>query len=302
MTTTKTPEQRTQELADAHDMIVQAVGRITSDKQWRAWLNTLGKFHSYSFNNVLLLHMQCAARGMDAPSRVAGFKVWLSLNRCVIKGEKALKVYAPIVVKIKPGERGYRPDGTATKVAGFRLAPTFDIQQTDGEPLPEEPETPEFPAGVAPDGLWESQVKFAKDHGYDVSFGNTNDAEGYTDPQTHDIVISNVHDTEGLYGRACAILSHEIAHMLLHVDGDADEALRQYRSHRGVAETEAESIAYLVSRHFGIAVGATSFHYVAGWAKDPDVVIKVGQRVQSTARKIIDALDASVRNDPFPIS
>ena len=48
------------------------------------------KFHSYSFNNSILIYMQKP----DA-SLVAGYKTWQSLERQVKKGEKGILIFAP---------------------------------------------------------------------------------------------------------------------------------------------------------------------------------------------------------------
>jgi antirestriction protein ArdC len=47
---------------------------------------------------TLLLAAQCHERGIDA-RRVAGFRTWLKLGRCVRKGEKGLVVLAPMPIK-----------------------------------------------------------------------------------------------------------------------------------------------------------------------------------------------------------
>ena len=63
---------------------------------------------------------------------------------------------------------------------------------------------------------------------------------------------------------------------------------------RGRAEVEAESVAYLVCHHHGLASDDYSFAYVAGWTGgDLDTVRATAERVLATARRIIDRLDDS---------
>jgi hypothetical protein len=64
-----------------------------------------------------------------------------------------------------------------------------------------------------------------------------------------------------------AVLAHELGHVLLH--GPDDRLGRLYGSsanHRGLAEVEAESVAYTVLRAHGIDRGPQSASYLAGWA------------------------------------
>ncbi len=59
-------------------------------------------------------------------------------------------------------------------------------------------------------------------------------------------------------------LMHEIAHAVLH---NAERLQETGKKTRGQKEVEAESVAYVVCRHFGIDVSDYSFGYVAGWSR-----------------------------------
>jgi DNA primase len=90
-------------------------------------------------------------------------------------------------------------------------------------------------------------------------------------------------------------LAHELGHVCLHDPGQED---RTTRNCRGVAEVEAESVAFLVCANAGAATEDYTFPYVAGWAsqangRDPaSVVAEAGRRVLSAANSIIGDLDA----------
>src|SRR5437762_2382129 len=93
-----------------------------------ALLRTMARFHKYSWHNVCLIASQC-----PTATRVAGFQAWRTMGRFVRKGEKGIAIMAPII-----GRREAEPDGeNARSVVVFRAAYVFDVQQTDGEPLPE---------------------------------------------------------------------------------------------------------------------------------------------------------------------
>ena len=55
-----------------------------------AYLTAMGKFHNYSFGNILEI-----ARQMPSASRVAGMYAWNQLGRRVKKGQKGIRILAP---------------------------------------------------------------------------------------------------------------------------------------------------------------------------------------------------------------
>lgn len=99
--------------------LTQEIGAVTS---------CLG--HELSFCNTMLLMFQ-----RPNVSQVGGFRQWLSVGRCVAKGERGLSIYIP---------KGKRSDGpesgdgepTGSEVSGdgerarFIVGTVFDISQT----------------------------------------------------------------------------------------------------------------------------------------------------------------------------
>jgi len=57
-----------------------------------AYLNAMSRFHNYSFGNILEI-----ARQKPDATRVAGFWKWKELGRSVKKGEKGIRILAPII-------------------------------------------------------------------------------------------------------------------------------------------------------------------------------------------------------------
>jgi hypothetical protein len=92
-----------------------------------ALLKTMARFHRYSVNNICLIVSQ-----RPTATRVAGFHTWRTLGRFVRKGEKGIAILAPIVARRRENE-----DDESRSVVGFRAAYVFDVEQTDGTPLPE---------------------------------------------------------------------------------------------------------------------------------------------------------------------
>src|ERR1700722_18927225 len=57
-----------------------------------AYLNAMSRFHRYSLGNVLEI-----ARQRPDATRVAGFWKWKEIGRSVKKGEKGIRILAPII-------------------------------------------------------------------------------------------------------------------------------------------------------------------------------------------------------------
>ena len=65
-----------------------------------AYLDAMSRFHNYSFGNILEI-----ARQRPTATRVAGLYAWNQLGRKVKKGEKGIRILAPIVgIKRKKDE------------------------------------------------------------------------------------------------------------------------------------------------------------------------------------------------------
>ncbi len=110
--------------SQAVDELVAAVEAGKSE-QLKAYLAAMGRFHRYSLGNQLLISFQRP----DA-TRVTGYRTWMQLGRRVKRGEKAIRIMAPIVWRTKNEDED-------EKVVSFRSACIFDVSQTDGKPLAE---------------------------------------------------------------------------------------------------------------------------------------------------------------------
>ena len=58
-----------------------------------------------------------------APTRIAGFRTWLKLGRCVRKGEAALRILSPVVVRDRDRVTGKE---TEERRVFFKTAFVFD--------------------------------------------------------------------------------------------------------------------------------------------------------------------------------
>ncbi len=97
-----------------------------------AYLTAMGRFHSYSFGNILEI-----ARQKPDATRVAGLYAWNQLGRKVSKGQKGIRILAPVIGtrRKKDGEASESRDPAATHkpmLVGFRAVYVFDVSQTEG--------------------------------------------------------------------------------------------------------------------------------------------------------------------------
>ena len=111
------------------ERLQRAAEELLFSEGWARWVRVRVMFHSYSAGNCMLIALQCHERGI-VPERVAGFRTWLKLGRCVRKNEKALRILAPVTVK----ERDQQGEETGERRVFFKTAFVFELSQT--EPLP----------------------------------------------------------------------------------------------------------------------------------------------------------------------
>ncbi len=66
---------------EAFDRLASGIAQLTSSETWTTWLRVQARFHSYSFNNTIMILVQ-----RPTASRVAGFHTWRRLGRFVDPG------------------------------------------------------------------------------------------------------------------------------------------------------------------------------------------------------------------------
>jgi hypothetical protein len=85
---------------------------------------------SWSWGNQLL----CAINGTND---ARGFKQWGAVDRSVKKGSKAFDIFVPLIRRKKIVDENTGSEKEVPKIYGFKTAPVFPIELTDGNPLPE---------------------------------------------------------------------------------------------------------------------------------------------------------------------
>jgi antirestriction protein ArdC len=239
-----------------------------------AYLDARSRFHNYSFGNVLEI-----ARQRPTSTRVAGMYAWNQLGRRVKKGEKGIRILAPIIgIRRKSDEEAKKDDPAYTNkpvLVGFRNAHVFDVAQTDGAELPEM-ERAYGDAGENRDRL----LTFISSRGIELVFTeNIAPAMGVSYGGRIAILPGQT-DAEEF-----ATLVHEVAHELLH------KAERRTTTTKTVKETEAEAVAFVVGKAVGLTMGSASADYIQLYHGNASLLAESLEVVQQTSAVILAALE-----------
>ena len=285
--------ERMKEITDRLETGIQG---LFESERYKAYLTTMSKFHSYSFNNTLLIAMQ-------GGQLVAGYNKWRDdFHRNVRKGEKAIKILAPAPFKAKKevqkldaqGRPVMGKDGKPVtevkeiQVPAFKIVSVFDVSQTEGEPLPS--------IGVEElTGSVERYGEFFKalEQTSPVPIG-FEDIPGGSHGYYH-LTEKRIAIQEGMSElQTLKTAIHEIAHSKLHaIDPEAPAIEQADRPDSRTREVQAESVAYAVCQHYGLDTSDYSFGYVAGWSSGKDLKeLKASlETIRATAHELITTID-----------
>lgn len=293
----------------AREALIAGVAGLSQRQGWVQWLELVGRLPHYSLSNQLLL-----AHQLPTASMVMSADQWRKVGRWPAKGSVALRIWAPRRGRGGRSDQTNVDDDQEQRPPGqqpgeqrldarrrFLLVPVFDVSQTEGTPLPTQPDPVPPPPGQAPAGMWKAMVSYAAAAGFTVTMGDTGAADGMTNFATSTITIAE----RGSELAQTLTLAHELGHMSLHGTPDA------HGGHRGRGEVQAESVAYLVANQYGLAE-ATEWHfdYLAHWAArvpgDAEAVMSHELRdtasgVLAAARPLLEHLAEACVGHPDPL-
>ena len=263
--------------------IEEGIKELFESDKYMQYLRTMSRFHRYSVNNQMLIHMQRP----DA-THVAGFNKWRDqFGRSVKRGEKGIKIIAPTPFKKKVEEMKLDPDTKAPlldkdgnaimeekeiQIPMFKVVTVFDVSQTAGKPLPQL--ASDLTGDVKQYEVFMEALRRSSPVPMELR-PIERDTDGYFSRTDQNIVIR-----EGMSEvQTVSAAVHEIAHAKLHNyekereaaaagDGNAQPVKPKDRH---TEEVEAESISYAVCQYYGIQTGENSFGYIAGWSKGKEL-------------------------------
>ncbi|MGI9071701.1 MAG: ArdC family protein [Bryobacteraceae bacterium] len=265
------------------NMAEEALTRLASEieagksEALKNYLATMGRFHRYSWGNVLLIHSQ-----RPNATRVAGFHAWHEVGRWVQKNEKGIMIFAPVLVKRHEQQPREQPsDGQQTpnevapaRLSGFRTAYVYDISQTQGRPLPEFAQTTGDPKDHG-----EKLKGFASKRGISVEYDRTIAPALGVSSGGRIRLIPGLKPAEEF-----SVLAHELAHEMLH---HREETRSQTKV---VRETQAEAVAFVVSRAVGLETNNAAADYITLYNGDKKTLADSLAVIQETSAQILDEL------------
>jgi N-terminal domain of anti-restriction factor ArdC len=278
-------QEREQRRARDRERMQRAAGQLLGSEGWRRWVRVRAAngLSRYLLNNQLLIALQTGG----SASFVAGFRAWLELGYAVRKGERAIRILAPMTVKASDaGAPAALPDQTRGEdrrrvlfrsVAVFvrrQVAPVEGVAQAPLEP-PHEPLT-----GDSHGHLLERLQASAATIGFTAAFEAVpGSAGGWCDGRAKRIVVD-----AGLAANAqVRVLVHELAHAL-------GVGYAQFGRER--AEVIVDTVTFIVCGSVGLDVGGESIPYVAGWGEHGalEAVTAFAETIDALARRLEDAL------------
>jgi hypothetical protein len=204
---------------------------------------------------------------------------WNQLARKVIKGQKGIRILAPMIGIRKKKEKEAEKDITKQNqpvLIGFRSAYVFDVSQTEGAPLPELSERVTGEVGEYRERL----IDFLMAQGIELEFKES--------------IASALGMSYGgkiaiLPGQGAAeefsTLIHEVAHEILH------KSTRRTATTKTVCETEAEAIAFVVSQTIGLDAGRASADYIHLYHGNAALLAESLEVIQPTSALILSAIE-----------
>lgn len=222
------------------------------------------QFYHYSLRNLIIANQECKARFQKNMEQLGSYKKWEKVGRSVKKGEKAIWITAPNMIKDKEKDE--------TKIIGFRAVPVFDISQTEGKDLYFDDKNIENKSEL-------TFKDFTAKVKQEIIFTKNVNEKGATDGNK--IWISeNQTDNQ----KICTLI-HELAHIELNHKNTKLTA--------NMKEFEAESVAYIVSNMFHIENKGCK-DYILNWNRKNDLekIFKDdASKIIQTASKLYNKLN-----------
>ena len=296
---TKTKNTKITELIDR---LHNEVDQFYNSDKWANYLQFMSKFINRSHFNQFLIQI---FGGTDT-LMVMGYQQFIErLNRipvaCIVCRAIATKncscdertppVRIPQLAPMTYNKKTEDENGEEVeeKKLFFREVFVFkfeDTEQLEGKPvIPVETSVVEkIDIEVEDYDLMETKlIEIVENNNFEFKYQTIHEEalNGWCDFTNKELVI----DKNMPNAQTIKTIIHEIGHMFAHEDFSQ-------KLPRALKETEAESIAYVVSHHLGIDTSDYSIGYVTGWSDNEEFILleSVG-RVSKTSKKILELLE-----------
>lgn len=244
------------------------------------YLDFISDFHRYSPYNQMLIF----AQNPDA-TLVAGYRAWQKKGYQVRRGERGIKILAPIFIKDKTTDE--EDVGVSRRLVGFKVVHVFDASQLT-EPV-------ETFLQELPDDAHEQYDLVHEAVMIDgIAIGEGTLKHGVQGVSRGGAITLR----EGLDSRTRThVLIHEWAHELLHWGQEEEEKDQSWRSiPKPVRECQVESVSYIVSKHLGIP-NPNSRDYILHYTGDTSALVDNLDVIADTGKYMIGKLDRVARQE-----
>lgn len=270
-------------VAAMQNELAEGVASLTVDKEsMDRYLDFVKSSYNYSINNQLLIHMQ-------DPNAVncKTYKQWQALGYQVNKGAKSIQVLRPYIKNVDVLDSNGNPvldeDGKPkqrSKVVGYGSYGVFSANSLDRS-------VKAPPVDPLAQHLYEFQNRSDVENNPAMQKDIAAVAEKlgvsikYSTPKEDSTLASGasayiIRNDDGDDGKATIVVNpeskpHALSYMMAHelghyLCGHMDPKTRPEDRRR--REVEAESVAYAISRDYGLDTGSSSFAYLKGWSGD----------------------------------
>ena len=261
-------------IQEAYSKLEESFEKFQGQEDWKKYLDFSARFHDYSLNNTALIYTQ-----KPNARFVRGYRSWQELGRQVKKGEKAIKIFAPLIKK-EENAKGKKE----TNLKGFRIISVFDLSQTDGD----DSQLPTMIKGLDSDMDYSTILdQILEKIDVPVDFKDMSyEKHGFYAIKEKAITINSrnspVHTLKTLF--------HELAHHY-HL-----ESLKGRRDKFTYEQEEfvAESSAYLACATLGIDTGDYSIPYIKHWLDDFKAFQEMRRDIEKTVKQITSLLPTDI--------
>lgn len=244
--------------------LLKSVKDISSDAvKYLGYLNFASQFPQRSLRNQMLIYMQKPAADL-----VASIKTWNKFGRQVNKGSKSIKLLNPD----KENE----------------IMNVFDVKDTNGVPLPQHRIVPQT---VKQNEFVEKTFtatlnKFREDLPIQLDKNFKGEGEGIYSSLEHKIVINSTLD-KGLHNQYASLI-REYSNSIFHSETG------QYQNYdEKTKELQADSVAYLTAKNFGLDTSEYNFEYIKSWTEDKnsELLLTYHEDIQKESAELIQKIE-----------
>jgi len=261
-----------------------ATDEAAASDEIERYLNFYSDFHQYSFNNKILVYIQ-----FPTATKVASKTTWKKRGREVSRGAKAISILVP---RFPPGRNplfNKQAEIENQQPIGWGVGSVFDVSETSATSAKGEiPDQPKWWGDNTPDETADELYGLIRNAASDEGINVTNDvARGGEKGFSAGGHINITSDVEGA-GRV-STMAHEYAHELMHWE-DSSKFFVGKDTGKDIKELQAESVSYVVLRHYGIPAKHHS-KYLALWQASGEKIQQHIGTISKVADHIIRAID-----------